>query len=77
MMKTTVGAGVFKPAQSRNEARHDAINRSARDIINQEATARSKMTERLRADRLARDAAAEPVPAPATKAKRRSKANAA
>jgi len=60
---------------SRSEARHDAIGRAARDIISQEAAKRSRNTERLKAARLARDAAEPPViAAPAAPAKRRKKA---
>lgn len=52
---------VFQPKASRQEAKADATTRVAREIIDREVTAREAKTERLRAARLAREAAAEPV----------------
>lgn len=68
-------SSAFKTPPSRSEARIDAIGRAARDIIAQDAAIRSRNTERLKAARLARDAALPPpVEAPAPLPKRRKKA---
>ena len=49
-----------KRAPSRLDARAEATTKAARDIIGQEAAARIAKTERLRAARLAQEAAAPP-----------------
>lgn len=60
---------VFQPRTSRQEAKADATTRVAREIIDGEVTAREAKTERLRAARLAQEAAAKP--AAGAKAQRR------
>lgn len=52
---------VFPPKPPRNEAKADATTRIAREIIDSEATAREAKTQRLRAARLAQEAAAKPA----------------
>lgn len=65
----------FRATSSRSEARLDATGRAARDIIAQDAATRLRITERLKAARLARDAAMPPAPAtPPQPPKRRKKA---
>lgn len=60
-MKSVLEPGVFKPTQSRIEARSDATTRVARDIISGETAARAAQMARLRAARMEQEAAAEPV----------------
>lgn len=52
---------VFQPKPSKQEAKADVTTRIAREIIDSEATARETKTERLRAARLAKEAAAKPA----------------
>jgi hypothetical protein len=61
---------IFKPKPSRMEAKGDATTRAAWQIIDAEAAAQAAKTARLRAARLAREAA-KPAPAPATGKKKR------
>ncbi len=64
----------LKTPYSRSAARADETGRAARDIVAQDAALRSRNTERLKAARLARDAALPPVvAAPAPPPKRRRK----
>jgi hypothetical protein len=51
---------VFKPKPSQAELRVDATTRAAQAIMGEEASAREAKTERLRAARLAREAAEDP-----------------
>jgi hypothetical protein len=62
---------VFKQQTSGNESRSAAISRSAQEIITRDAVLRKQNTDRLRAARLARDAAIEPEPEAAPKAPRK------
>jgi hypothetical protein len=72
-MKSIPDTGLFKPAPSRTEAKTDMTTRVARQILDLEVSARAAKTERLRAARLAQEAAA-PVVAPKKAApKRRAK----
>lgn len=66
-MKHPVAEAAFKPKQSRTETRQDATSRAARAIIEIETAALAVKTSRLRAARLARDAATPPVEAKARK----------
>ena len=64
---------LFKPADARGQAKGERTNDAARSIIRTETAQRNAKTERLRAARLAREAA-EPVadaPRPARKARGR------
>jgi len=63
-MKLMAETGATKPALSRAEAKGDATTRAAKEIIQSEIAARNAKTERLRAERLAREAEA---PAPVAK----------
>jgi len=63
MDEATINA-VFRPRPSRQEAKADVTTRAARQIIDSEAEARQAKTERLRAARLAQEAAADPAPEP-------------
>ncbi|WP_029351344.1 hypothetical protein [Bosea sp. 117] len=62
---------VFKPNLSRTESKAESVSRVAKTAIRQEIASRDAKTARLRAARLARDAAA---PAPEPVAPRRSRA---
>ncbi len=60
---------------SRSEARLAESGRAARDIVAQDAAIRTRNTERLKAARLAHEAANPPaIPVPAPALKRRKKA---
>jgi hypothetical protein len=50
---------VFKPKPSQAELRVDATTRAAQAIMDEEASSREAKTERLRAARLAKEAAEE------------------
>jgi hypothetical protein len=64
-------SGVFAPRQSRQESKADATTTIVRSIQQAEAKARDAKTAKLRALRLAQEAAAEPAPAkPMRKAKK-------
>lgn len=63
-MKLMAETAATRPPLSRAEAKGDATTRAAREIIESEAAARAAKTERLRAERLAREAEA---PAPVAK----------
>jgi hypothetical protein len=62
MDEATINA-VFQPKPSKQETKADATTRAAQGIITSEVSARKAKTERLRAARLALEAAAEPAPA--------------
>jgi hypothetical protein len=62
MRKAIPTDNVFKPRPSQAELRVDATTRAAQAIIGEEASAREAKTERLRAARLAQEAAAAPTP---------------
>ena len=62
-MKTMPEPGLFKPTPSRTDTKSDTTSRLARQIMDSEAAARIAKTERLRALRLAQEAAT-PVAAP-------------
>lgn len=62
-MVTQPKTDIFKPTPSKLESRADAATRAAREIADHEAKARTAKMERLRAARLAQEAAAPP-PAP-------------
>jgi hypothetical protein len=66
-MKSLPDNGLFKPAQSRTEAKTDTTSRVARQILDLEAKTRTAKTERLRAARLAQEADAPPPAAPPKK----------
>ena len=63
-MDEAIISAVFQAKPSRQEAKADVTSRIAREIIDSEATARESKTERLRAARLAQEAAVEPAPEP-------------
>lgn len=52
--------GIFKPTPSRMESKSDTTTRVAREIINGQAAAWTAKAERLRAERLAREAIETP-----------------
>lgn len=58
----------FKPTKVSAATKAEETNSVAKGIVAQEAAAREKKTEKLRALRLAQEAA-QPVPAPAQKRK--------
>lgn len=58
-MKRGSEPSLFKPKLSQSELKVDTTTRAARAIIDEEANARDLKTERLRAARLAREAADE------------------
>lgn len=62
-MNETLAAAVFQPKASRQETKADTTTRAAWEIIDSEAAAREAKTQRLRAARLALEAADEPTPA--------------
>ena len=62
-MDEAIISAVFQAKPSRQEAKADVTSRIAREIIDSEVTARESKTERLRAARLAREAAADARPA--------------
>ena len=57
---------IFKPKPTATETKQDATTRAARQIIDREAAARERKTERLRLARLASEATI-PNPPPAQK----------
>ena len=63
-MDEAIVSAVFQARPSKQEAKADVTSRIAREIIDSEATARESKTERLRAARLAKEAAAKPTPEP-------------
>lgn len=73
-MKRELTTQTFK-ARPTAEAKNETTTRIAREILDAEAAARAKKTERLRAARLALEATAEEqAPAPPVKAKGRRRA---
>lgn len=52
---------VFQPKPSKQETKADTTTRAAREILDNEASAREAKTERLRAARLAHEATAKPA----------------
>ena len=69
-MRRMPEVGIFKPTPSRTEAKSDVTTRTARAIVDTEATLRAAKTKRLRAARLAREAIEEPA-APVKKERRK------
>lgn len=75
MRQAAVPQGMFKPKTTAIETKHEATNKVAREIIDNEAAARARKTERLRLARLARDATdVETVATPPKRAAGRKKA---
>lgn len=70
-MNQTLINTVFLPKPSKQEAKVDATTRLVRAIIDNEASAREAKTERLRAARLAQEAATKPVAETAKKVRRK------
>lgn len=70
-MDEAIISAVFQARPSKQEAKADVTSRIAREIIDNEATARESKTERLRAARLAMEAEAAAKPAPGTRKTRR------
>ena len=65
-MNTTINEhNLFRPAKSRSETKADVTNNTARAIIETEAARRAAKTERLRQERLTREAELASVPTPA------------
>ncbi len=56
MRHPAVPPGTFKPKPTAIETRQDATTKVVREIIENEAAARNRKTERLRLARLAREA---------------------
>ena len=71
-MKRKAADAAFKPAMTRIESRQDATTRAALAIIASETAAIEAKTDRLRAARLAREAAAPPELPKAPKRRRAS-----
>lgn len=61
MDHNTINA-LFQPKSTKQETKADVTTRAARAILDSETSAREKKTERLRAARMAQEAAAEPLP---------------
>jgi hypothetical protein len=59
-MRRRAEPSLFKPKLSQTEIKVDATTRAARAIVDEEADARDAKTERLRAARLAQEAADAP-----------------
>lgn len=70
-MNQTLINTVFPPKSSKQEAKVDATTRLVRAIIDNEASVREAKTERLRAARLAQEAATKPVTETAKKVRRK------
>jgi hypothetical protein len=66
--------GIFKPKPTAIETKQDATTRAARQIIDGEAAAREKKTERLRLARLASEATNTNTPPAQKRATRRKRA---
>jgi len=66
---TATKQNFFKPTKVSAEKKAQDTNAAARGIVEQEASARDKKTERLRALRLAKEAA-DPAPAPQKRTKK-------
>lgn len=66
---TATKQNFFKPTKVRAEQKAADTNSAARGIIEQEANLRDKKTERLRALRLAKEAA-DPAPLPKKRTKK-------
>jgi hypothetical protein len=58
---------IFRPRPSKQEAKSETTSRVARDIIDAEVTRREAKTERLKAARLAREAAGQTATAASAK----------
>ncbi|RFZ83587.1 hypothetical protein D0Y60_21505 [Shinella sp. WSJ-2] len=67
---TATKQNFFKPTKVSAETKAADTNAAARGIVAQEANAREKKTERLRALRLAKEAATPPAPLPKKRAKK-------
>ena len=67
MVKHKTAHAAFKATPSRTESRQDATTRAALAIIASESAATDAKTDRLRAARLAHEAANPPEPAKTTK----------
>lgn len=70
-MRQVSELGIFQATPSRAESKSDTTTRIAREIINGESAAWTAKTERLRAARLAREAAGTPDIAPPAKQARK------
>ena len=66
--------GMFKPKPTAIETKQDATTRAARQIVDGEAAAREKKTERLRLARLAGEATNTNKPSPQKRATGRKRA---
>jgi hypothetical protein len=71
MMTDDAAAEIFKAKPTRLEAKGDATTRVAREMIDAEANHREAKTARLRAERLAREAAEIAAPPAPKKAPRK------
>nr|WP_314094709.1 hypothetical protein [uncultured Shinella sp.] len=67
---TATKQNFFKPTKVSAETKAADTNAAARGIVEQEANAREKKTERLRALRLAKEAATPSAPPPQKRAKK-------
>lgn len=72
-MKRAVESDLFKTPPSRRDAKGDTTTRLAREILDGEAAVRAAKTARLRAARLAQEAAT-PLPVASSPRKRAKKA---
>lgn len=70
-MNHTLINAVFQPKSSKQEAKADVTTRIAREILDGEASVREAKSERLRAERLEREANAKPVTETAKKPRRK------
>jgi hypothetical protein len=71
MSKTEIADAIFRPTVSTREAKTDLTTRVAREIMDGEVAAREAKTERLRAARLAMEAAAPAPEPPAPKVRKK------
>lgn len=67
MRHPMVPQGTFKPKPTAIETKQDATTKIVRAMLDDEAAARDRKTERLRLARLAREAAEASKPAPPKK----------
>jgi hypothetical protein len=67
MRNPAVPQGLFKPKPTAIETKQDATTKAARAIIDTEASARDRKTERLKLARLAQEEAEAEKPAPQKK----------
>ena len=74
MRHPMVQQGTFKPKPTAIETKQDATTKIVRAMLEDEAAARDRKTERLRLARLAREATEVSKPAPQRQTARRKKA---